>query len=937
MNIMMKEHKAMRGFQFKSIKTQITAAVVTTVAVVCVGLAVISYLIATAGLKANMDSSMRQVVKQAANMVNARIGEYFTQLDTLADLELFQNIAANKTEIMALLKKEAAKSGHINMTLVDVNGNGLNTDGSIAQVAERDYFKQALQGQNVISSPMVSKRTGELYVIQAAPIKNKQNQVIGVLLLGRHGNGLSQIISEVTYGQSGKAFMIDQEGTAVAHYNQEKVINKDNAIKQAEKDPKLRQVAAIQKKMIKGATGIGEFTTDKGVTKYVAYCPVTGTKWSIALVTPKDEIFAMMYRMRTMSIIVSIIFLVIGGLVSYLVAYWISKPIQQSNVYLATLATGNLEQNVEQVLLARRDELGQLAHAVQSITDNQREKAAAAAQIAAGELNVKLEMKSETDVLTQNLNKMVVNIQQVTGDINMLAEAAVAGNLAVRADAGKHGGAYRKMVTGINDTLDAVVTPLNNAQAVLGKLAINDYSEAMPPEKYQGELRTLAEKINEVRTRLLSLLDVARKVSQGDTSSLETMKSIGKLSAEDQLTPAFVAMMQNVENVIREVDQLAAAGISGDLQARGNAEQFEGGYRRIINGFNQTLDAIIKPINETSTVLQEMAAGRLDVAVEGNYQGGYALLAQAVNHMVDSFNEVLGEFYNAAIQVTGSAQNVADSSQVISQAAAEQAATTEEITASITEIATQTKQNADNATRANNLAVSAQDQATAGNKQMERMLEAMTAINTSSASISKIIKVIDDIAFQTNILALNAAVEAARAGQYGKGFAVVAEEVRTLAARSATAAKETTALIESSIEKVDGGTKIANETAQSLVKIAEGIARTTALVGDIAIASNEQASGITQVNQGIDQIAQVTQTNTATAEQSAAASEELVSQAEILKGMIQKFKLKKSETHTAFVNENRRPEAKRLTAEQSKRTTTEANQQFLSIKEFDKY
>jgi methyl-accepting chemotaxis protein len=934
---MMKEHKAMRGFQFKSIKTQITAAVVTTVAVVCVGLAVISYLIATAGLKANMDSSMRQVVKQAANMVNARIGEYFTQLDTLADLELFQNIAANKTEIMALLKKEAAKSGHINMTLVDVNGNGLNTDGSIAQVAERDYFKQALQGQNVISSPMVSKRTGELYVIQAAPIKNKQNQVIGVLLLGRHGNGLSQIISEVTYGQSGKAFMIDQEGTAVAHYNQEKVINKDNAIKQAEKDPKLRQVAAIQKKMIKGATGIGEFTTDKGVTKYVAYCPVTGTKWSIALVTPKDEIFAMMYRMRTMSIIVSIIFLVIGGLVSYLVAYWISKPIQQSNVYLATLATGNLEQNVEQVLLARRDELGQLAHAVQSITDNQREKAAAAAQIAAGELNVKLEMKSETDVLTQNLNKMVVNIQQVTGDINMLAEAAVAGNLAVRADAGKHGGAYRKMVTGINDTLDAVVTPLNNAQAVLGKLAINDYSEAMPPEKYQGELRTLAEKINEVRTRLLSLLDVARKVSQGDTSSLETMKSIGKLSAEDQLTPAFVAMMQNVENVIREVDQLAAAGISGDLQARGNAEQFEGGYRRIINGFNQTLDAIIKPINETSTVLQEMAAGRLDVAVKGNYQGGYALLAQAVNHMVDSFNEVLGEFYNAAIQVTSSAQNVADSSQVISQAAAEQAATTEEITASITEIATQTKQNADNATRANNLAVSAQDQATAGNKQMERMLEAMTAINTSSASISKIIKVIDDIAFQTNILALNAAVEAARAGQYGKGFAVVAEEVRTLAARSATAAKETTALIESSIEKVDGGTKIANETAQSLVKIAEGIARTTALVGDIAIASNEQASGITQVNQGIDQIAQVTQTNTATAEQSAAASEELVSQAEILKGMIQKFKLKKSETHTAFVNENRRPEAKRLTAEQSKRTTTEANQQFLSIKEFDKY
>jgi methyl-accepting chemotaxis protein len=207
-------------------------------------------------------------------------------------------------------------------------------------------------------------------------------------------------------------------------------------------------------------------------------------------------------------------------------------------------------------------------------------------------------------------------------------------------------------------------------------------------------------------------------------------------------------------------------------------------------------------------------------------------------------------------------------------------------------MAAQVKQNAANATQADKLSLTAKDDAVKGDEQMKEMLQAMHDINESSTNISRIIKVIDDIAFQTNILALNAAVEAARAGQYGKGFAVVAEEVRNLAQRSASAANETTTMIEGSIKKVDAGTKIASNTAQALIEIVESITKAAELVGQIAAASNEQATAISQVNQAVEQVSQVIQTNSATAEESASASEELSSQAEMLKQMVNRIKLK---------------------------------------------
>ncbi len=543
-----------------------------------------------------------------------------------------------------------------------------------------------------------------------------------------------------------------------------------------------------------------------------------------------------------LSVILAVVSLGMALLLGLLISREITRSLKEVTVAAEDLALGRIDIELN---CDSNDELGELSRSFVRIVDSQKTKIHIAREIAAGNLEVDVKPASKDDELSHSMETMIFSLKHLQEMLHETILSQKNGQLNARCTVDKLKGSYAELLKGINEALDSVIQPVLQGIEIIREYAEGNLEKSMRP--LPGEQRKLSEAVSNIQKNIKSLIDEGLHISR--------------------------------------------EAAMGNLGIRGNANKFNGDYKKIISGFNSTLDAVIDPIHNLLDVFGSVADGDLTRQMEGDYKGDFKVLQDSFNRTISALDQTLSQVSSAVEQVTNGSDQVSASSQSLSQGATEQASSLQETSASMTEISSQSSQNAQNAYKAKNLSARVEKTAESGNKKMQEMLSSMQDINKSSTHISKIIKVIDEIAFQTNLLALNAAVEAARAGVHGKGFAVVAEEVRNLAQRSAKAAKETTELIEGSVQSVNKGNEIANTTYDSLEEIIKGIKEVNVLIEEISNASDEQVKGTEQISEALNQIDQVTQTNTATAEECASIAEELSGQASNLKQMINKFKL----------------------------------------------
>lgn len=719
------------------------------------------------------------------------------------------------------------------------------TDKDEVEFQQAYYTTSMASNAPSFSDPYLYNVGGnQVYMItESYPLVNKSGKAFGIITVDLYLDSIHSFLSKEKIYNTGYSILVNEKGVVIYSPltkdigKNAKEVNVDYPLPDGDETR-----ISTTKSIINGKTSI--------VATTAVNSSLSDSKFYVSVVVPKSETTQIYFNNQGLIALV----ILIAVLVVFAIAF-------------ITYAL------VRRILLP----LVQLVQISQKIT--------------CGDFNFELSKtdNDEIGMLSSGFSSMALTINNLLDDISNLSTQHDNGQMDAVIDANKYNGSFRNVANGISGMAASYVDMLNDIITTLDAFAAGRFDVNL--KKYRGQKA----KIN--------------------------------LSVE--------VLEKNLSDVQKEITILVCAGAEGKLGTRTDVSLYEGSWATLLTSLNQLLDTVVAPIHEASSVMKSLAMGDFSNKVSGDYKGDFALIKDSINEtvinistyiteistaltqmkennftvqidreyvgefsaikialnlIVENMSNVMGEISESTQQVTDGAKQISEGSMILAEGVNKQVSVIEELNASIDMINQQTGSNADRASQANRLSKTTKGNATLCNSDMKQMLESMKEIETSTINIAKVNKVIEDIAFQTNLLSLNAAVEAARAGAFGKGFAVVAEEVRNLAARSQNSVKETTALIEDSITKVNEGTKIAVTTAKSLETIVSNINDVSSIIDEIAISSKEQSISINDINSSLNQISHVVQSNSAISEESASAASQMANQLSGLENAISVFK-----------------------------------------------